>query len=212
MNATADLRAIERVAAAQRGVLSRADLDALLDASEAARAHRLRALRADGTLRRFSRGFYVAREFDLPTLGQRIAPDGYVSFGTVLAHHRLIGTRPDRQVILAHRGRSREFRGLGVAVVLVQIAPHLDFGHAPIDGVRYADPEKAALDALYFHLRGRRYPFDVFSDVAYDRLDPARLGEWLSRYRNPKFVRFVTSLLDDHGVRLRAGPYLREAR
>lgn len=199
------VRSLERVAEEQRGVLSRADLESLLAArSPNGLAVRIGALERAGVLRRFCRGFYVTAGFDLPTLGQRIATGGYVSFGTVLADRQLIGTRPDRQVMLARVGKSREYRGLGVSVVVLQIAPHLDFGHEVRDGVRFADAEKAVLDTLYFHLRGRRYPFDVFGDIDYLRLDARRTRDYLSRYRNPKFVAFVTSLLGDHGVSLEA--------
>ena len=97
--------------------------------------------------------------------------------------------------IAARPGRAHAYRGLGVEIVHVHIAPHLDFGHDTVDGVRWADPEKAALDALYFHLRGRRYPFDVYSDLDLSRLDATRLEDYLARYRNPKFVAFARSVL-----------------
>ena len=78
----------------------------------------------------------------------------------------------------------------------MSIAAHLDFGFEVIDGVRWALPEKAVLDTLYFHLRGRRFTFDIYSDVAYHRLDRGRLEEFLSHYRNPKFGAFVHNVLE----------------
>lgn len=196
MNIAADTRALERVARAQRGVLSKADLQTLLaEPHPAAFVRRIQTLEAEQVLRRFCRGWYVTETFDLPTLSQRLAPRSYMSFGTVLAQALLIGTRPERQVIAAKVGRARTYAALGYEVVHVHIAPHLDFGHSAVDGVRFADPEKAFLDVLYFHLRGRRYPFDIWSDIALDKLDRRRLDAYLRRYRNPKFVAFVNGIL-----------------
>ena len=197
MKYAVDVRAIESAVGAQRGVFSKADLQTLLaEPHPAAFARRFRALEANGVLRRFSRGFYVAESFDLPTLSQRIAPHSYVSFGTVLARELLIGISPVRQVVAAKVGKSRNYAGLGYEVVHLRLAPHLAFGDAASDGVRFADAEKAVLDVLYFHLRGRRYPFDIYSDIDFDRLDRRRLEAYLARYRNPKFVVFARGLLN----------------
>jgi hypothetical protein len=191
-----DARAVGRVASAQRGVFTKADLQTLLaEPHPAAFTRRVQALERDRVLRRFTRGFYVTEAFELPTLSQRLAPNSYVSFGTVLARALLIGTRPERQLIAARVGRARTYRGLGYEVVHLHIAPHLDFGHASVDGVEFADAEKAVLDVLYFHLRGRRYAFDPYSDIDFARLDQRRLATYLRRYRNPKFVAFAERVI-----------------
>ncbi len=196
MNLARDPRAVQRVAARQRGVFSKADLQSLLAESHpAAFVRRVRALEDAHTLRRFCRGWYVTEHFDPPTLSQRLAPRSYVSFGNVLAAGLLIGTRPINQVVAAKVGRSRTYTALGYEIVHVSIAPHLDFGHAPVDGVQFADAEKAVLDVLYFHLRGRRYPFDIHSGIAFDKLDRRKLDDYLRRYRNPKFVAFAMGIL-----------------
>ncbi len=178
-------------------MLSKADLQVLLaEPHAAAFARRVKALAAAGVLRRFVRGFYVREPFDLPTLSQRLAPDSYVSFHTALARHLVIGTNPQRQLLAGKRGRSRTYRALGYEIVHLHIADHLDFGHAVVDGVRFADAEKAVLDALYFHLRGRRYAFDIHADLQLDRLDRRRLRGYLARYQNPKFVTFAKRILE----------------
>ncbi len=192
----ADAERIAKMAEPQQGVFTRADLQVVLaERHPAAFTRRVRALIEAGVLRRFSRGVYVRDGFDLPTLSQRLAPDSYVSFGDVLARHLIIGTRPTRQLIAAKPGRAHVYRGLGIEIVHVHIAPHLDFGHMAENGVRWADAEKATLDTLYFHLRGRRYPFDVYSDLDVARLDAARLEDYLTRFRNPKFVAFARGVL-----------------
>ena len=139
----------------------------------------------------------MAEDFDLPTLSQRLAPASAVSFATVLARELLIGSVPERQLMATCPGkRSERYEGLGVEIVHLRVAEGLDFGFTIERGVRFALPEKAVLDVLYFHLRGRRYPFDIYSDIDFSRLDRARLDEFLERYRNPKFVSFVRGLLE----------------
>lgn len=197
MNLTMDDRTLRTLAPTQKGVFSTSDLrTALQESRPAALSRRLRALIELGTLRRFVRGWYVAETFDLATLSQRLAPRSYVSFGTSLARDLLVGTAPERLVTAAKVGPARTYAALGYEIVHVSLAPHLDFGHRRIDGVAWADPEKAVLDVLYFHLRGRRYVFDIYSDIAFDKLDRKRLVTYLKRYRNPRFVAFAKGLLE----------------
>ena len=197
MKQVSDTHAVERVTAAQRGVFSKADLHTLLaEPHPAAFARRVQSLVGAGRVRRFCRGWYVSEPFDLPTLSQRIAPGSYVSFGTVLATELMIGTKPERQLLAAKVGRARSYRGLGYEITHLHIAAHLDFGHETVAGVRFADVEKAVLDVLYFHLRGRRYPFDLFSDIDFTRLDRERFATYLDRYRNPKFVAFAQRVVE----------------
>ena len=189
---------VQRLAPAQRGVFHTDDLQvALAEEHRAALTRRIDRLLEAGVLRRFSRGWYVAEEFDLPTLCQRIVPESYVSFGWVLAEEGWIGTRPTQRILAVRRGPGRTFQGAGCEVEYVGIAAHLFFGFEARDGVRYADPEKALLDTLYFHLRGRSYAYDVFSDVALDRLDRPKIASYLELYRNPKFVSFAEGVLED---------------
>lgn len=197
MNVVTDEQLLQPLTALQRGVLSKADLQTLLaERHPAAFARRVRGLHRTGALRRFVRGWYVTPDFDLATLSQRLAPGSYVSFGTVLARQLLIGSTPERQMMAAKVGRTRTYAALGVEIVHVGIAPHLDFGHRAVEGVNYADAEKAVLDVLYFHLRGRRYVFDVYSDIAFDKLDMGRVRDYLERYRNPRFVAFARGVLE----------------
>jgi hypothetical protein len=197
MNRLADVRIVGQLAGEQGGVFSKADLqNAFAEPHPAAFVHRIRYLVDNGILRRFSRGWYVSESFDLATLSQRIAPDSYISFGTVLARHLVIGTNPSSQVIAVKVGRSRSYAALGFSIEHVGISSHLFFGYSSVDGIRYADAEKAVLDTLYFHLRGRRYPFDIYSDINLGKLDQTRLREYLNRYRNPKFVAFAESTLE----------------
>lgn len=196
MNAAIDARIIQGLEQPQRGVFSKADLQtALAERHPAAFARRIDALLNLGILRRFSRGWYVTEDFDLATLSQRLAPASYISFSTVLARHLIVGPDPKDGIVAVKTGRPRRY-ALGDSVIEhVSVNDALLFGFETVDGVRYADAEKACIDTLYFHLRGRRYPFDIYSDMAVDRLDQARVRHYLERYNNPRFVAFAEGVL-----------------
>lgn len=196
MNAVVDLQILQRLGVSQRGVFSKADLQtALAERHPAAFVRRVNVLLENGVLRRFCRGWYVTEGFDLATLSQRLAPESYVSFSTVLAQDLIIGPSPDGKIVAAKIGRPRRYVAGGDVIEHVSVADGLFFGFSSIKGVRFADAEKAFLDTLYFHLRGRRYPFEVYSDMAVERLDEGRVRGYLERYRNPKFVAFAERIL-----------------
>jgi hypothetical protein len=209
MNATADLLEIQALQVAQRGVFSLADLRAALDEPHrAAFFRRVGQLLAAGVLARCTNGIFVTKEFDLAVLSQRIAPDSAVSFETVLARALVIGPSPSRRISAIRNGRSQTYEVRGLGVAHHHLAPTLRFGEETRDGVRYTVPEKALLDVLTFHLRGRRALFDVRTDVNLDRLDVNLLREYLGRYKNPRFVAFTKNVLGLGGARsdaLRSG-------
>ena len=191
-----DARVLRALNGPQRGVFSKSDLQiALQERYPAAFVRRVDALIDNGVLRRFCRGWYVTEGFDLATLSQRLAPESVVSFTTVLARHLIVGPSPEGTIVAVKTGRPRRYFEDEHIIEHVSITPRLLFGFENVDGVRFADPEKAFLDTLYFHLRGRQFPFDLYSDIAVDRLDGGRVERYLSRYRNPKFVSFARRVL-----------------
>ncbi len=199
MKLAKDIRAIEAMGPAQRGVFSKGDLQTLLgEKHPSAFVRRVRALQDQDVLKRFVRGWYVLpASFDLATLSQRLGPDSYISLGTALAKQLIVGTTAERKISAIKRGRSRKYEGLGYTILHLGVAEHLLFGFDTKAGVRWATPEKAFLDTLYFHLRGRRYRFDVYSDLNLSALNRQRLTDYLGVYRNPKFVSFVQGVLDE---------------
>jgi hypothetical protein len=198
MKSVADAQLLRRLDAEQGGVFSKADLQTSFgEPHPAAFVRRVQRLIDHGILRRFCRGWYVGETFDLPTLSQRLAPESYISFGTVLARELIIGTSSDRQIVAVKIGRPRRYAFDGYTIEHVGVTEDLLFGFSKVDGIRYADAEKALLDTLYFHLRGRRYPFDIYSDITMHKIDKSRLREYLSYYRNPKFVAFAERILED---------------
>jgi len=197
MNIIADAQLLRSFDAEQRGVFSKADLQtAFGEPHPAAFVRRVNKLLDQKILRRFCRGWYVGEAFDLATLSQRLAPNSYISFGTVLARNLLIGTSPDRQIVAVKTGRPRRYACESYIIEHVGVTEELLFGFSRINGIRYADAEKALLDTFYFHLRGRRYPFDIYSDISLHKLDQERLRDYLNCYRNPKFVTFVQGILE----------------
>ena len=196
MKAVADAQVLKHLDFQQRGVFSKGDLQtAFGEIHPAAFARRVNALLKHGVLRRFCRGWYVSEEFNLATLSQRLEPESYISFGTVLARELIIGPNPENKIVSVKTGRSRRYAFENFVIEHVSVAPDLFFGFSTIDGVRYADAEKAFIDTLYFHLRARRYPFDIYSEMATHRLDRAKVDEYLTRYRNRKFITFVQGVL-----------------
>jgi hypothetical protein len=197
MKMASDIRIIERLKGEQAGVFSTADLrSALAEPHGSAFARRVDRLIEEKVIARFARGFYVAEGFDLSVLSQRIAPASCISFGTVLARELVIGTSPARRVVATKVGPARSYAALGFEIEHLSISSHLDFGWEVQGGVRSADKEKAVLDVLYFHLRGRRYSFDIYSDLGLAQIDMDRIERYLVHYRNPKFIAFVRNVLE----------------
>jgi hypothetical protein len=198
MNEAADLQIVRRLSGPQQGIFSRSDLQTALAERHATQlARRIRSLQGADALRRLCRGWYVAEDFDLATLSQRLAPDSYVSFETVLARDLRIGPKPVRSISAAKLGKGRRYEGAGVVVEHVHIARHLFFGFdVDARGIKWATPEKALLDMLYFHLRGRPSLVDVFSDIRLDGLRRDVFDSYLKRYRNPKFIAFARGVID----------------
>ncbi len=197
MNVVADSRAITAVSHGQAGVFSKADLQVLLaERHPSAFGQRIRNLIANSILQRFCRGWYVTPNYDLATLSQRLAPRSYISFATVLARKGIVGTRPKGHIVAVKLGRPRRYVNLGVEIEHVSISEQLFFGFAADDGIQYADAEKAVVDSLYYHLRGRSYPFDIYSDLATYKLDSKRLKTYLQLYKNQKFRIFARDVLE----------------
>ncbi len=192
----ADSQKIAEWAPSMHGVLSKADLQSLLaDPQPNSFFRRLRSLEAASVLTRAGRGFYVTKDGSLFALSQRLCERSYISFDNVLSEALVVGTRPVHQVMAVKVGPSRDYRTRAGRIVHLGVDDELFFGFATRDGISYALPEKALLDVLYFHVRGRRFPFDIYSDLNLAPLGQERLAGFVQRYKNPRFVTFVENLL-----------------
>jgi hypothetical protein len=118
-----------------------------------------------------------------------------IGFSTVLSRNLIIGPNPGNKIVAVKTGRPRRYVQDDFVIEHVSVTPELLFGFSTEDGIRVADAEKAFIDTLYVHLRGRRYPFDIYSDMAVHKLDGEKVRDYQSRYRNRKFVAFAEGVL-----------------
>jgi len=178
------------------GVFSINDLRNLFNQQNDVLLHRhIRRFEEEGILSRFKQGFYTTPDFDPEVLACRMYPDAYISLGTILAKRLIIGSIPGKTTYAVKTGRTRLFTASGRTISYYEAAPELLFGFTTENGVRRATPEKAFLDTLYFHQKGRAFSFDIYSDIDTTRLDAERIRSWLPRYNNPRFISFVTGVL-----------------
>lgn len=186
---------ISRMAPDLRGVFSLSDLRNLFGiTSRDAFYRRLKQLEQGGILSRFSKKFYVTPDFDPMVLSQRICVESYISFGNILAKNLLIGSVPKYRLLSVKTGPSRIYDNGTYRIEQLRITKSLFFGYENVEGINMAVPEKAVLDTLYFYKRGRKFSFDIYSDIDYASLDKVTLASFLKRYKNPKFVKFAEGI------------------
>lgn len=193
-----DAGLIQKYTLSMSGIFSIGDLSRLFGESNSVSLfRRIHNLEEAGIIFRFSRGIYVTAGFRPETLAARIIENSYLSLGTILAKELMIGSVPAMTLYAVRVGKNRIYEGPGLTVEYVGIAEPLFFGFRGDQGVRYATPEKALLDTLYFHLRGRSYSFNIYQDIDITRVNRLLIEQWLRKYRNPRFVSFVKGYLHD---------------
>jgi predicted transcriptional regulator of viral defense system len=184
------------------GVFTSADLKNLLNETDGLslnrRLHRLQRAEA---LTRFSRGVFAAPGATLEAISARIREGSYVSLSSALSRHLMIGTLPAKTVFAVCAGRTQMLSSALGKIVYVGSLPELLFGYETTDGINYATPEKALLDMLYYYQKGRRYYFDIYSDVNISCVSETTIRSYLSRYRNSRFIAFVEGYLNDRLLR-----------
>ncbi|MBF0491861.1 MAG: hypothetical protein HQM15_03685 [Deltaproteobacteria bacterium] len=199
-----DSLSFQKAIEAQKGVFSWADLANFFHKSDSYNLNRaIKSLLEEKALYRFCKGFYVTRDANLEWLSMRICPESAISFTTVLAKELVVGTIPARRVYAAKLGTTRFYESEVGSVVHFGFNPkkmrHLWFGYDYYEnGVRYADKEKAFLDTLYFYQSGNRFTYNIYSDIHVSDLDQKKLTQYLKKYRNPKFVKFVQGVIDGY--------------
>lgn len=182
-----DFQKLMSVAKELDGVFTLSDFRILYpEDSAATRFRKLEELIDAGELVRIKRGIYARPDADLRRASQRIAPESYLSLGTVLADEGLIGSIPGRRVWAVVNGRPRRYLCPLGAVEHVSLAPALQFAWDVKEGLRIAVPEKAWLDALYLSYKGRKLSFDPVEDVDWSRLDQKKWRKYLMAYE-PRF-------------------------
>jgi len=193
-------KTVERImelAAQMGGVFSSADLASIIaGGSDLYNQRMVNRIVNAGLISRVQKGFYVTKNFDLSLLAVRINEASYVSMDSALAMRAVIGTVPKRRLAVVHTGRKRKIITSEGMIIYYSIAPEFYFGFSKQpNGTNVADPEKAYIDLLYFYVKGARFIIDPFSDVHVESLNRKKLYEYLKRYKNFKFVKFVKGLL-----------------
>ncbi len=189
---------IEKYSSDLRGVFSISDLKNLFnDFNDISFYRKIKKLETNKILTRFVRGFYVDQNFDIEVLSSRINEDSYISFANILAKELLIGSIPKYTLSCVKLGRKRSYTHDGYKINYLSISPQLYFGYYNKNAIFYAQKEKALLDTLYYYQKGRRFSFNLFTDINYRLLDLNLLNEYLKKYNNPKFISFVEGLINE---------------
>lgn len=187
--------------AASGGVYSISDLSVLLDRSHPSRLNEaVRGLIREGVLLRVRRGLYIDRlnGYQPEFIGQRWLSPSYLSTETALDRHRLcetgiaVYTYATKRLIARRQDASKTLEGH--RFVYRHLAPHLFFGFESQDGILVADPEKAALDFLYF-IHKNQGSVLAPGDIDFTRLKPESYRRYLRAYRQAGFKKFALSWL-----------------
>ncbi len=193
---------LEALNAGSGGVYSTSDLSVVLDRPRPSRlTEAIGALLAGGVLLRLRRGLYVdrLRGYRPEIAGLRWVAPSYLSTETALDRHRLCETGILAFTFVTTRLIARCGQAVrrleGREFVFRHIAPHLFFGFQAADGgLLMADPEKSALDFLYFHYKKHRSVVAV-ADIDFSRLDAARYRRYLQAYRQAGFSDYALGRL-----------------
>ena len=176
------------------GVFTLSDLRVLLDLESEATLYRAMAdLVKKGELFKVKRGLYAVPDASLEVISSRIEPQSYISTGTVLARHAIIGSIPARRVQAIKKGRPRTYRcPLGV-IEHLSISPRLYLGFKNEVGRQVATPEKAFVDVCYFAYKGKAFSFDPDTDVNHEDLDQKLIDLYLKHY-DLRFVDYINQI------------------
>jgi hypothetical protein len=136
-------------------------------------------------------------------VGQRWVTPSYLSTETALDRRRLcetgivVYTYVTARLITRREHATRTLEGH--KFVYRHVAPHLFFGYQAEDGILLADPEKAALDFLYFIYKRQRSVLSP-EDIDFARIRPGRYRQYLKAYRQGGFMDFALRWLRERGA------------
>jgi len=196
-----DINKINQFKEDLKGVFTLSDLKVLLPSDKTKTLYRrLKALEKEKILNRIIRKIYVTKNYDLKTLSYKINNISYISLETVLAENLIIGTIPSNEIKAIKLGKKREYEIEYGRIIHLSISKHLYFGFNKIEGINIATKEKAFLDTLYYYIKGIKYYFDIYSDIDVEKLDIKLIQDYLKRYKNPKYIKFVRRYINEHTI------------
>jgi hypothetical protein len=196
-------RELERISPEMGGVFSRTELKLLLgipDDSSSKLDRLLEQLVNNKILSRFCRGFYVRENFNIGILSQKIDPDSYISFTNVLGRVCVVGQIAGNSITaVSAKPRPRAFTSCLGSIKYVTIDQKLmDFGIKREGNLWIAEEERAFLDVLYFYNKGMKFNFNIYSDINIGQMNIEKILIYLNRYKNPNFVEFVRSVINEN--------------
>jgi predicted transcriptional regulator of viral defense system len=176
------LELVKKMETTGKKYYSFADLKKLTGLASASLRVRLSRLVKSGSLRRLSRASYALFNSN-PSIekpaNEAVYPS-YFSFEYALSRLGYLSEAP-YTVELAITRKTRKRIIEGTAVIYRKLKKELFFGYSLIDGMYFAEPEKAFLDSLYFKLIGKDSGFKP--EKAYmDKFDRKKLVKYAKAY------------------------------
>ena len=203
------LFSLEILSIQQRGILTTRDLEVIFRTSNRhVLKNRLHPYLKENIIIRFCRGFYIVPKATTPetaliNLSQRICPHSIISLGTILSKSRLIGTHPKNIVYAVKVGKSRKYEHKTYGQIIhfgfggIESTNTVTFGDTWEKGIRYAEPERALLDTLYFYQKGNKYFFNIYSDIDIKLINRRKYLDYLKKYPNSRFRAFARRYIDE---------------
>lgn len=159
----------------------------------------LKRLLKKGVLFKVKAGLYATKEASLIDISYKLNSESYLSFDSILAKYGVMGSIPRRHVAWVKVGSPKTFKfDLGI-ISHNSINSKYYFGYRIVDGIKEATPEKAFIDICYFLSKGKRFSFNISSDIAIKDLDSKLIEECLLAYPE-RFVEYIKKIIKDcHG-------------
>lgn len=194
MSQSHEILDVQKWALKLKGIFTVSDLKTILRCqSRSTFFQKINRLEKLNVISRFSRTIYLTDGYSSEDLSSRLNSNSYISFGTVLAQHMLIGSIPTFRVQSVKTGKSRVYSNEHLTIEHLSIQKKLYFGFESDGWIKKATPEKAYLDTLYFAQKGKKFSFDPYSDVDISKLNMVKINEYLKSY-SLKFNNYYHSL------------------
>lgn len=183
---------------AQKGVVTTDDLKTIIQVNSSNELYRqIRKLISEKLLYKACRGVYVSNEFSPERLAFTINPNSYLGLNYALAYHNMIGTYSPKRIQVLSSKRHSSIKVNGIELEFKLLSKDYFFGLNTDNTIRISDREKTIIDVLFYYQKGTKYYFDIYSDIYLDGIDRKKINQYLSKFKNQKFVSFVKDYLND---------------
>ena len=144
-----------------------------------------------GLIERVGQGIYlpVMTDVSLENVAAQLYIPNYLSFESALSRYGILNLVPYTLTFATPR-KTRKFTLRKQGVEFRQIAPRLFFGYEIKNGINIANPEKAFLDQLYFHSRGK-------ASMDFDELNLKGLSPQITKKYAERFPGYVQKRLGE---------------